>query len=59
MDIICEKMAETLDSDPNMIPNQNKGTKTQTIHFISGFSKPVLLKLETEMVIQKRITFEL
>ena len=25
VDIICDKMAESLDSDPNMIPNQTKG----------------------------------
>ncbi|KAF6030600.1 Rab3 [Bugula neritina] len=27
VDIICDKMTETLDSDPNMIPNQQKGTR--------------------------------
>lgn len=26
VDIICDKMAESLDSDPNMIPNQQKGS---------------------------------
>merc|ERR1711931_73835 len=27
VDIICDKMAESLDSDPNMIPNQTKGQR--------------------------------
>ncbi|XP_067934541.1 ras-related protein Rab-3-like isoform X1 [Watersipora subatra] len=27
VDIICDKMAESLDSDPNMIPNQQKGAR--------------------------------
>ena len=29
VDIICDKMAESLDSDPNMIPNQHKGENLQ------------------------------
>lgn len=35
VDIICDKMAESLDSDPNMIPNQTKGNNyTQSCYIV-------------------------